>query len=130
MENNQSGQPQQEKGSSSGEAWQEVGRQFEALGDSLAQALRTAWKDEGNRQKVKEMQNGLESMVKKIDQAIQEKAATPEGQQIKEEAKKAAENLRTAGQQTYQEVRPRLVTALQQLNSEIQKMIDRMEQGK
>lgn len=130
MDNNQTESSPQEKSSGSNDAWQEVGHQFEALGDSLAQAFRTAWQDEGNRQKVKEMQNGLEAMVKKIDQAIQEKAASPEGQQVKAEARKAAENLRSASKQTYQEARPHLVSALQQLNTEIQKMIDRIEQGK
>ncbi len=69
-------------------------------------------------------------MVRKVDQAIQEKAASPEGQQVKAEAKKAADNFVSASKQTYQEVRPHLVTALQQLNAEIEKMIDRMEQRK
>ena len=32
------------------EAWSEVGKQFQSLGESLAKAFRTAWEDEENRQ--------------------------------------------------------------------------------
>ena len=39
----------------SSEAWQEVGKQFQTMGESLATAFRTAWNDEQNRKKVQEM---------------------------------------------------------------------------
>ena len=41
-----------------GEAWREVGRQFQALGESLATAFRTAWESEENREHVQDMKTG------------------------------------------------------------------------
>ncbi|MCL5997649.1 MAG: hypothetical protein M1546_16570, partial [Chloroflexi bacterium] len=114
----------------SNEAWQEVGKQFQALGESLATAFRTAWEDEQNRKRVQEMQKGVEAMVNEVGQAIKETAKTPQAQQAKEDVKKAAESMRVAGEQTMQEVRPHLVAALQQLNDELQRLIGRMEQRK
>jgi hypothetical protein len=52
------------------DAWRQVGKQFQALGESLAAAFRAAWEDEENRQHVREMQAGLEKMVNEVGQAI------------------------------------------------------------
>ena len=51
------------------EAWSEVGRQFQSLGESLAEAFRTAWEDEGNRQQLRDLQTGLEKMANDVAQA-------------------------------------------------------------
>jgi hypothetical protein len=109
------------------EAWREVGRQFQALGDSLSEAFRAAWTDENNRERVEEMRTGIESMVNQVGKVLKDYSNTPEGQQVRQEAKRAAENFRTAGEQTMTEARPHLVTALRQVNSELQRMIDQMD---
>jgi vacuolar-type H+-ATPase subunit I/STV1 len=110
------------------EAWREVGRQFQALGESLAEAFRTAWESEENRQHVQNMRDGLEAMIDQVGQAIKEASASPEAQKMRGEAEKAAESLRGAGEQTWQEARPHLLSALNQINAELQKMIGRLEQ--
>lgn len=108
-------------------AWDEVGKQFQALGESLAQAMRTAWENEETQRQVHQMRSGLESMVKDVEQAIQDSANSPQGQKIRQEAGRTAETLRTAGEQTVQEVRPQLIRALEQLNEELQKFISKVE---
>ncbi len=112
------------------ESWQDVGKQFQELGESLAQAFRTAWENEENQRRLQEMRTGLESMVKEVGQAIDETASSPQGQKIREEAGRTVEALRSAGEQTAQELRPQLINALQQLNIELQKLIERMNQRK
>jgi len=107
--------------------WQEVGRQFQALGESLAEAMRTAWQNEETQRRVQEMRVGLESMARDIGKAVEDTANTPQGQKIRSEAQHTAESLRTATNQTVHEVRPQLINALQQLNEELQKLINRME---
>ena len=109
------------------ENWQEVGRQFQVLGESLAQAVRTAWEKEENRQRVSEMRTGLEAMVRDIGKAIDESASSPQGQQLKAEAKRAAEAFRSAGEQTAQEARPQLIHALEKVNEELQKLVEKMK---
>lgn len=112
------------------EAWQEVGLQFKALGESLAAAFQAAWQNEEARRQAQEMKSGLEAMVKDVGQAIKETANSPVGQSAKAEAAKAAESLRAAGEGTVQEVRPHLLAALQTLNQELQKLIGRLQSSK
>lgn len=118
--------PTDEPISSSSEAWQEVGRQFQALGESLAAVFQAAWKNEEVRQQAEEMKTGLESLVKEVGQAIHTSANSSEAQRMKTEAAKAAESFRAAGEETVQEVRPHLVSALQTINEELQKVIGRL----
>jgi predicted transcriptional regulator len=108
-------------------SWHEVGRQFQTLGESLAQTVRTAWQNEETQRQLQEMRTGLESMVKDVEKAIKDSAETPQGQQIRQDVSRAAGSLREAGEQTVQEVRPHLIDALQKVNIELQKLVDRME---
>jgi hypothetical protein len=110
------------------EAWREVGGQFQALGESLAKAFRTAWESEENRQHLQNMCAGLEAMVDEIGQAIKDASASPEGQKVRQEAQGAATSARAAGERAFQEARPHLLSALRQINAELQKMIGRMEE--
>ncbi len=110
------------------EAWEEVGKQFQTLGESLSMAFRAAWEDEETRARVQEMRSGIEKMVNQVGDAIRETADSPQGQKMRSEAGKAAENVRAAGEQTMAEIRPHLVAALRQVNSELQRMINRMDE--
>ena len=110
------------------ESWREVGKQFKALGESLATAFRTAWASEENRQHLESMKTGLEAMVNQVGQAIQEASASPQGQKVRMEVERAAESARAAGAQALQDARPYLLSALCQINAELQKVISRLEQ--
>src|SRR5512142_1309131 len=90
--------------------WQEVGRQFQALGESLAQAVRSAWANEETQRRVQEMRTGLESMARDVGKAVEDTANSPEGQKIRQNAEHAAESLRTATAQTVNEVRPQMIS--------------------
>ncbi|MGD8245042.1 MAG: hypothetical protein PVG25_02130 [Anaerolineae bacterium] len=109
------------------EAWSEVGRQFEALGESLATAFRAAWQSEDTRQHVQSVQNGLEIMVNRVGQAIQDASQSPEGERVRTEAAKTAESLRSAGEEAWEEAQPHLLSALTRINAELNKLLDRME---
>lgn len=109
------------------EAWSEIGRQFEALGESLARAFRAAWESEETRRHVQSVQDGLEKMVNKVNRAVEDASQSPQGKKLRTEAVKTAESLRTAGEQTWQEAQPHLLSALTKINAELQGIIDRME---
>ena len=111
-----------------GDPWKEVGRQFQALGQSLAAAFQAAWKNEEVRQQAHEMKAGVESLAQEVGQAVKETANAPQVHQARSEAARAAGSLRDAGEQTAQEVRPHLINALQQVNMELQKFIRRLEE--
>ena len=114
---------------SPGDAWKEVGSQFQALGAGLASAFRTAWTNEENKRHAKEMQADLEAMVNELGAAIKAGATSPEVKQVKTEAGKTLETFRTAGEKTVQEVRPTLLAALHQANEQLQKLVGRMKQN-
>jgi len=110
-------------------SWQEVGRQFQTLGESLSAAMRSAWENEENRKRLDEMHNGLTAMVDQVGQAIKDTASSPQAQQAKVEAEKAVNTFSGAVEQGAQEVRPQLISALRQVNVELQKLIDRLKTG-
>lgn len=111
---------------SSAEAWREVGRQFAALGETLAAAFRAAWGNEDTRRHVKEMQEGVETMVDEVSQAIKQTAASPEGQQVRQQVEKVTASARDAGDRAFQEAQPHLLAALRDIDAELQKMISHM----
>ena len=109
------------------EAWSEVGRQFQSLGESLAEAFRTAWEDEGNRRQLRDLQTGLEKMANDVAQAVREASESPEGQKVREETKKAAGSARAAGESAWKDARPHVLSALRSVDAELQKIISKME---
>mgnify|MGYP006309359165 CR=1 FL=1 len=110
------------------DSWGEVGRQFETLGESLSRAFRAAWEREETQQHMQSMQDGLERMMKRIDQAVKEARESQQGQKLRAEAEQTAESLRKAGEQTWQEARPQLLAALKKANTELQRFIENIEQ--
>ena len=110
------------------QSWSEVGQQFKALGESLAQAFRTAWESEENRQHLQSMQDGLESMVDDIGQVIEEASATPEAQRARQETEKAVASARVAGEKAFEDARPQILSAMRQVDNELQKLIARLEE--
>lgn len=121
---------QQKNQPSGSDAWREVGKEFQTLGKSLADAVRAGLTNEENRRRIQEMQSGLEAMVREVNSAIKESYTSPQAQQARSQAGRAAGSLRTAGEQTLQEIRPQIVAALRQLNQELEKMTNRMRSEK
>lgn len=109
------------------ESWHQVGQQFKALGEGLAEAFCTAWESEESRQHLESMKAGLESMVNDISQAIQDASASPEAQKMRGEVERAAQSARAAGEKALQEAQPHLLSALNRINVELQEIIDRMK---
>lgn len=111
------------------ESWQEVGRQFEALGESLAEAFRAAWESEQAQQHLHSLETGLERMADEFNRAAEEARTSPEAQQLQQEAERAVESARVAGRKTLDDARPHLLSALQQINSALEGAIRRIEEG-
>jgi len=124
MDENKTGAPGRPDAKDAGEAWREVGAQFQKLGESLGAAFRAAWTDAEARRHAQQARTGLEAMANEIGKVVSEMAESP---QVKEAAQSAAKTLRSAGEETVQVVRPHLVEALRQLNLELQKLVENME---
>jgi ElaB/YqjD/DUF883 family membrane-anchored ribosome-binding protein len=109
------------------ESWREVGDQFKALGESLSRAFSTAWESEENRQHLESIKSGLKAMVDQVGQALEDAGTSPEGQQVRREAERAVESARVAGEKALEEARPHVLSAVRQINAELEKWIRGME---
>ena len=110
------------------EVWREVGRQFEALGKSLSQAFHATWESEETRKHVEKLGNDLDRAAQKVEEAVKKAGSSPDAQKLREEAEKTAESLQVAGKKTWDDARPHLLSALTQFSTELQKVIDRLQQ--
>ena len=108
-------------------SWQEVGRQFETLGATLSQVLRTTWNRVETNADAQQIKGSLETLLRDVGKAVEDAAATPEAQKLKDEAKRTAESLRIAGEQSVQEARPQIISALKQINDELTRLIQKVE---
>lgn len=113
---------------SSRDVWRELGEQFQELGKSLATAIRNAMETEENRKRLQSLEAGLKSMASEVAKAIEQAAESPEGQKVRQEIEKTAESARIASQQAMEEARPQLAAALRQINEELRKLTQRLEQ--
>jgi ElaB/YqjD/DUF883 family membrane-anchored ribosome-binding protein len=118
-----SGQPK----TGTDESWKEVGKQFENLGATLAQALRTTWSKVESNSDAQQVKAGLEALLRDVGKAVEDAVASPDGQKLKEDVNRTAQSLRTAGEQTIEEARPQIISALKQVNDELQKLIQKVE---
>lgn len=106
----------------SGASWEEIGQQFQAWGEHLGKAFQAAWDGETTQESLREMQAGLDKLVHGIEQAVKETAASPEGQQAREEAERAAQSLHTAGKKAVEDARPHILDALRRVNDELERL--------
>jgi hypothetical protein len=118
---------QKEERTSAGQAWEDVGRQFRSLGESLASAFKSSWEKEETRQHLEKMQVELEAMAAEIGRSTKEVADSEEGQKLRAEVEEAAQTARAAGQQTAEELRPHLLDAFRRVRSELDQIITRLE---
>jgi ElaB/YqjD/DUF883 family membrane-anchored ribosome-binding protein len=128
MTNDENSEPTGSPGQSGAEAWREIGQQFQALGESLAAALRAGWQSERTRRQLQELQSGLEAMADEVSGAVKEAASSARAHRVRGQVERATHTARSAGDQALQEVRPQLLNALRQVNTEVKKMIDRLDQ--
>jgi hypothetical protein len=110
------------------EAWREVGRQFQELGQSLASAFRATVESDEGRRHLRNMQAGVQAMADEVNQAIHEASASPQATEARVKAEKAATTARFATEEAFQDARPQILAALRQVNAELQKLIARMDE--
>ncbi|GAB4434623.1 MAG: hypothetical protein Kow0031_16360 [Anaerolineae bacterium] len=108
--------------------WQEVGRQFSALGESLAAAFSTTLNNPETRRTVEKMKTELNAAVEQLSQKATEVHQSEEAQKMQAEFQKAAHTAQEKGQEIYSQVQPELVSALRTVSAEFEKLIRHMEQ--
>jgi hypothetical protein len=103
---------------STGTSWQDVGAEFEALGKTLADALRGAWQRQDTDARLGGLGELLGSMIQDVNRAID---GTPEAQQARDQLVRLTESIRAAAERAGDEVRPELLAMLRQANAELRR---------
>jgi hypothetical protein len=98
--------------------------EFRNLGKNLADALRAAW-DAPERKKLKQdIETGLNDLGTTMKQEIETLRDSPTGQRVKSDVDDLRDRLRSG--EVESKVRGELVSALRMINTELQKVIERV----
>jgi hypothetical protein len=103
-------------------SWEAVAREFQLLGKTLSDAFWAAWGGQDGRERVRELQNSLQSIVDELNRAVDQGISTPEAQQARAQLTRLTESIRVATERTTEELRPELLTLLRQANAELRRL--------
>lgn len=106
----------------SGTSWADVASEFQALGETLGDAVRAAWQRRESTDRMRELQDSLDSMIKEANRVVEESVSAPEAQQARDQFLRVTESIREAAEQASAELRPQLVEMLRQANAELRKL--------
>jgi hypothetical protein len=109
------------------DAWREVGRQVEALGDSLARAFQAAWQSEETQRHVRSVQKGLDRVAEDIDRAVKKAGESQQASRIRTQAERTAGSVRQAGEKTWEDMRPQVLSGLKRVDDRLRKLIQDLE---
>jgi len=104
---------------STGTSWQDVGAEFEALGKTLADALREVWQRQDTEVGLGRLGESLGSMIQDVNRAID---GTPEAQQARDHLVRLTESIRAAAARAGDDVRPELLAMLREANAELRRL--------
>jgi hypothetical protein len=109
-----------------GEAWREVGEQFQQLGSRLADAIRKGWQSGAQEQESEEsmrrLRDDLRAAADRVDGAI--KQAKDE---TSEERRSTYAATRKASEQSLDEARVLTASTLRKLNEQLERLARRLE---
>ncbi len=114
---------------SSAEAWREVGQHFQTFGASLAAAFRTAWQDEVGQERLREVGQDLKSVANDLGRAIDQALDSTEAQRAREEVEAVSRSAHEAAQKSWEESKPHVTAALNQVSAELEEMSARLRRA-
>jgi hypothetical protein len=106
-------------GSSSGTSWRDVAAELEALGGTLGDVLRSAWRQSDGDALLRGLREALGTVVDDVNRTAD---STAEGRHARDELTRLVESLRTAAAQAGDEVRPELLDLLRKANAELRRV--------
>jgi|SRR5438132_12766099 len=104
---------------STGTSWQDVIAEFESLGKTFGDVLRSAWKRPEDEAGLGRLRESLGLLIEDVNRAID---GTPEAQQAREQLVQVIDSMRAAAERASDEVRPELVSMLRQANAELRRL--------
>jgi hypothetical protein len=109
-----------------GDAWREVGEQFQQLGSKLADAIRRGWQssaaNEESEETMRRLRDDLRAAADRVDSAIKQAR-----EDTTEERQATYRATRKAGEQSLDEARVLTASTLRKLNEQLDKLVQRLE---
>jgi hypothetical protein len=99
-------------------SWQDVRAEFEALGNTLGDVIRVAWRSQDADSAVGRLRRVLSTVTEELNQTVE---GTPEAQRAHERFVRLRDSLRKAAEDAGDEVRPELLRMLRQANAELRR---------
>jgi hypothetical protein len=106
---------------SSETSWEDVGREFQVFGKTLGDVVRGAWQRQEGGDRLKDLQDSLQTIVDEVNRTVDQSVGTPEAQQARAQLTRLAESIRVATERTSEELRPELLGLLRQVNAELKR---------
>ncbi len=103
---------------SAGASWQDVIAEFEALGKTFGDVLRSAWQRQEDEAGLGRLRESLGLLIQDVNRAID---GTPEAQHARDQLVQMIDSIRSAAERASDEVRPELVSMLRQANAELRR---------
>jgi hypothetical protein len=104
---------------STGTSWQDVAREFEALGKTLGDMAHGAWHRQDQDSGLGRLRDSLESVMRELNRAVD---GTPEAKQARDRLVDLSESIRAEAERAGDELRPELVSMLRQANAELRRL--------
>lgn len=101
----------------------DLASEFRALGQTLAEAMRTAWESPERKRLQEEIETGLNEFGTTLRQESQAFQESPTGQRLKSDFENLQERVRSG--EAENRLRQDLIVALQRINAELKKAMDR-----
>ena len=109
-----------------GNAWRDVGEQFQQLGTKLADAIREGWRsrssDEESEAAMRRLRDDLRAAADRVDSVIRQAK-----DETAEERRATFEATRKAGSQSLDEARVLTASTLRKLNQQLDRLVQRLE---
>ena len=106
----------------------DLGEELKRLGRQLSEAAKAAWESEASRNLQKQISEGLTELAQQLDAVAKKIVASEEARKLREQAGRVVESAKQTD--IGDEVRRGLVTGLQELNAQLEKLIARLRQEK
>ena len=103
---------------SGGTSWRDVAAEFETLGKTFGDVLRTAWQRSESEPFVSQMRESIEDAIGRLDRAAADNAETREA---RDQLMGLVDTIRTAAERAGEDLRPELIDLLRRANSELQR---------
>ena len=105
-------------GRSTSSSWQDVRAEVQALGNTLGDVFRMAWRSQDADSALSRLRQLLSSATQELNETVD---GTPEAQQARDQLVRVADSLRQAAERAGDEVRPELLRMLRQANVELRR---------